>query len=342
MSRVCLVTCDTGLLGTSFRETVKKENVDFIENENEIIVNSNDSNVIKKYIFLSSKICDLRNFNDAEIFFKNNKITDIIHFTAYTDNLNTNINNNLEFVIKNLEINLNIIKLCHKYTIARGFFALPICVFPEKFNSPLAEDSIHEELCHLSNEGYSVSKRVLELMVRFYREKYNYEWVCIIPTNIYGKYDNFNLENSHIIPYIIHKMYLAKVHNINVKLMSDGTTANHFIYNSDVCKILYYILNTYYSEHLTIIKDDTFNIIFSTNIPSNELTIKELANKIKHYLGFNNEILFDTREESVIHKKTCNNKLMKILDMSFVFTNIDKGLKETIDWFLEEYRNIIE
>ncbi|SBS94262.1 GDP-L-fucose synthase, putative (FS) [Plasmodium malariae] len=142
---------------------------------------------------------------------------------------------------------------------------------------------MHEGRCHLSNEGYSVSKRVLEILVRFYREKYNYEWICIIPTNIYGKYDNFNLDNSHVIPSIIHKMYLAKENNTNVKLMGDGTAVRQFIYNRD----------------------------------------------------------FDKTKDNGIHKKTSSNgKLMKILDKSFSFTDINEGLKETIDWFIREYENI--
>ncbi|KAI4838834.1 GDP-L-fucose synthase [Plasmodium brasilianum] len=341
MKRICLVTGGSGLLGNSLREVIKSENVDFTENESEIIINSNDNKIIKKYIFLSSNVCDLTNFDDTENFLKKNEFTDIIHFAAHVGGLYANINNNLQFLVNNLEINLNVIKLCHKYSITRGIFTLSTCIFPEKCNLPLIEENMHEGRCHLSNEGYSVSKRVLEILVRFYREKYNYEWICIIPTNIYGKYDNFNLDNSHVIPSIIHKMYLAKENNTNVKLMGDGTAVRQFIYNRDVNNILYYILNTNYSKNLTIIKDNIFNIILSTNIPSNELTVKELADKIKCYLGFNNEILFDKTKDNGIHKKTSSNgKLMKILDKSFSFTDINEGLKETIDWFIREYENI--
>ncbi|GAW80563.1 GDP-L-fucose synthase [Plasmodium gonderi] len=341
MTRVCLVTGGTGLLGNSLREVIKNENSNFVEEENEIIVNSRDKNVIKKYIFLSSKICDLKNFDDTRKIFEKHEITDIVHFAAYVGGLYANKNNNLQFLVDNLEINLNIVKLCHMYSITRGIFTLSTCVFPEKCSLPLVEENIHEGRCHLSNEGYSVSKRVLEVLVRFYREKYNYEWICIIPTNVYGKYDNFNLSNAHVIPSIIHKMYLAKVNNINVKLMGDGTAVRQFIYNRDISNILYYILNTYYSKYLTIIKDEVFSIIFSTNLPSNELTIKGLAEKIKHYLEFNNEILFDKTKDNGIHRKTSSNdKLMKILDNSFTFTDINQGLKETIEWFITTYENI--
>ncbi|CRG99693.1 GDP-L-fucose synthase, putative [Plasmodium relictum] len=341
MSRICLVTGGTGLLGNSLREVIKSTNTDFNENENEIIINSNDKNIIKKYVFLSSKICDLRNYEDTQKIFEKYKFTDIIHFAAHVGGLYANKNNNLNFLTNNLEINSNVVKLCHKYSITRGIFTLSTCIFPEKCELPLIEEKIHDGRCHLSNEGYSVSKRVLEVLVRFYREKYNYEWICIIPTNIYGKYDNFNIRDGHVIPSIIHKMYLAKVNDTYVKLLGDGTAIRQFIYNRDISRILYYILNTYYSKNLTIIKDNIFNVILSTNIPSNELTIKEIANKIKYHLNFKNEILFDTKEDNGIHKKTsCNDKLMKIVEDSFEFTDLDKGLKETIDWFISEYENI--
>ncbi|GAB66077.1 GDP-L-fucose synthetase, partial [Plasmodium cynomolgi strain B] len=143
--------------------------------------------------------------------------------------------------------------------ITRGIFTLSTCVFPEKCTLPLTEEDIHEGRCHLSNEGYSVSKRVLEVLVRFYREKYNYQWICIIPTNVYGKYDNFNLASSHVVPSIIHKMYLAKA------------------------TILLYILNTYYCKHFTIVKDEIFNVIFSTNLPSNGTHIN-VCSKICMYI----------------------------------------------------------
>ncbi|SBS82836.1 GDP-L-fucose synthase, putative (FS) [Plasmodium ovale curtisi] len=293
MARICLVTGGTGMLGSSLREVIKMKNTHFIESENHIIVNSSEENVIKKYVFLSSKVCDLTNFDDAQKFFQKNAFTDIIHFAAHVGGLYANIKNNLLFLINNLEINLNVIKLCHKFAINRGIFTLSTCIFPENCALPLIEENMHNGRCHLSNEGYSMSKRFLEILVRFYREKYNYEWICIIPTNIYGKYDNFNL----------------RMNNTNVKLMGDGTAVRQFIYNRDVNTILYYMLNTYYQKNLTIIKDNIFNIIFSSNVPSNELTIKELADKIKYYLGFTDEIL-------------------------------TSSLKETIDWFTMEYENI--
>ncbi|VUZ95273.1 GDP-L-fucose synthase, putative [Plasmodium vivax] len=341
MVRVCLVTGGTGLLGNSLREVIKKETPHFVENENEIIVNSGDNNVIKKYIFLSSKMCDLKNFDEAQQFFEKNEITDIVHFAACVGGLYANKNNNLQFLVDNLEINLNVVKLCHRYSITRGIFTLSTCVFPEKCTLPLTEEDIHEGRCHLSNEGYSMSKRVLEVMVRFYREKYNYQWICIIPTNVYGKYDNFNLASSHVVPSIIHKIYLAKVNNTDVRLMGDGTAVRQFIYNRDVATILLYILNTYYCKHFTIVKDEICSFIFSTNLPSNELTIKELAEKIKRFLKFDKEVLFDETADNGIHRKTSSNdKLMRILDNSFAFTDMDKGLEETIDWFIGAYESV--
>ncbi|WBY59153.1 GDP-L-fucose synthase [Plasmodium yoelii yoelii] len=117
MSRVCIITGGTGLLGNSFREVVKNENPNFIESENEIIVNSNDKNVIKKYVFLSSKMCNLKNYDDTKNFFEKNKFTDIIHFAAHVGGLYANKNNNLQFLLNNLDINLNIVKICHKYSV---------------------------------------------------------------------------------------------------------------------------------------------------------------------------------------------------------------------------------
>lgn len=341
MSRICLVTGGGGLLGKGLKDVIKQNYPNCIEKENELITNSKNTNEIQKYLFLTSRMCDLKNYDQTEQYFEKFAFTDIIHFAAQVGGLYANQENNLHFLQNNLDINLNVVKLCHKYNIRRGIFTLSTCVFPEKCDLPLTEEKIHDGRCHLSNEGYSIAKRVLEVLIRFYREQYNYEWMCIIPTNIYGKHDNFHLQNAHVIPSIIHKMYLAKKQKTNVKLMGSGNAIRQFIYSEDVNRILFYILNTYYSKYQTIIKDNIFNIIFATNLLSNELSIKQLADKIKYYMNFEKEIIFDTTKDDGIFKKTASNaNLMKILEPSFSFTDLDTGLKETIKWFIHEYDHI--
>ncbi|KAF4752759.1 GDP-L-fucose synthase, partial [Perkinsus olseni] len=127
--------------------------------------------------------------------------------------------------------------------VKNAVFCLSTCVFPAAAKLPITESDLHQGPPHFSNEGYAYSKRMMECEVRYYRKAYNLpNWVCVVPTNIYGPYDNFHLVNSHVIPALIRKCYEAKERGEGFVVLGTGKPLRQFIYSMDMARIILRLL----------------------------------------------------------------------------------------------------
>ena len=171
----------------------------------------NNKNSSPIYHFITRKDCDLTNKEELRSIFKKLKINFVIHLAALVGGLYMNMKHNVEMFMENMKINMNVVELCHEFNVNRGVFCLSSCIFPPNPKSfPMIEKYICDSPPHPSNEGYAYSKRMLYIMCKHYNQQYGRDYICVSPVNLYGAFDNFNIENSHIIPCIIHKMYLTK------------------------------------------------------------------------------------------------------------------------------------
>jgi len=170
---------------------------------------------------------------------------------------------------------------------------------------------------------------MIEVLSKAYNEQYGRNFVCVIPTNIYGLYDNFNLQDSHVIPGLIHKCYLAKKNDEPFIVSGTGKPLRQFIHSEDLGKLILWSLFEYELKE---------TIILSPSEDS-EVSIKYIACKIAEIFNYNN-IIFDTTKADGQFKKTADNtKLMKLIK-DFDFISIDDGLLQTIQWFEENYSHI--
>ena len=167
----------------------------------------------------------------------------------------------------NVRMNENILEMANKYNVQKGIFCLSSCIFPYKPSKyPMDETMIHESEPHPSNEGYGYSKRMLEMQCRNYNEQYGREYICVIPVNLYGPYDNFNLDDSHVIPGLIHKFYNHKNNNIPFQMYGSGKALRQFMYSMIFVTILK-ILFDYEGHHKNIICcNDEISIIDLTEL----------------------------------------------------------------------------
>jgi len=169
---------------------------------------------------------------------------------------------------------------------------------------------------------------MLDVQTEVYRDQYGVNFVSVIPTNIYGINDNFNIENGHVIPSLIHKCYLAKENNTDFVVWGSGKALREFIYSKDIGRLTNWALENY---------DENKPIILTT---SDEISIKYLVNLIVEYVGFEGKVIFDKdKPEGQFRKPSDNSKLLSYIP-DFEFTSIKDGLKETIKWFVENYENI--
>jgi len=296
-----IVTGGTGLVGQALKKVV-----------------GNDS----RFFFLSSKDCNLLQYDKAYETIKSIQPDFVVHLAANVGGVFKNINKKVEMFEDNLLINFNILKICRELNVEKFLGCLSTCIFPDKTTYPISEEMLFNGPPHYSNYGYAYSKRMLEIHCRVCREQYGLNYNCIIPTNIYGPYDNFNFENAHVIPALIHKCYLANQTNEPFVVSGTGRPKRQFLYSIDLAKIILNLINFEFNE----------TIIIS---PSEEFSIKDVAEIIANKFNYIENIKFDTTKSDGQYKKTASNyRLMKIMP-DFKFTEISVGLNSTIDWFLD-------
>ena len=305
-----LVTGGSGLVGYSIKK----------------VCNQDDN----EFIFVSSKDYDLTDINQVDNMFKTILPDSVIHLGANVGGLYKNMTQNLEIFESNLIMNFNILKKSHQYNIQKVISCLSTCIFPDETTYPIDENMIHNGKPHNSNYGYSYAKRMLEIQSRLYRETYNRDYICIIPTNIYGENDNYNLENSHVIPALIHKCYLAKQNKEKFIIKGSGKPLRQFIFSDDLGKIILEILfsNKKFS-----------NIILSVD-EEDEISIEKVGRLIASKFNYSYNIEFDLNFSDGQFKKTANNNLFKLNFNHFKFLSINQGLDITINYFIKNFENI--
>ena len=288
-------------------------------------------------IQLTSKVCDLRKQNDVNKIFefytdsniqKDYSVDKVIHCAGKVGGVKNNMLHKGEFYYDNIMINTNVIEASRVYGIKKLVAFLSTCIFPDKIDYPLTEDKIHLGAPHSSNDGYAFAKRMGAVQIQAYREQYDLDYKSVIPTNIYGINDNFSVENGHVIPSLIHKCYIARENKTDLIVWGSGKPLREFIYSKDIAKLTEWVLNDY---------KDSSPIILGNSI---EISIMDVVDLIVKEMNFKGKVIFDTtKPEGQFRKPSDNSKLMSYLP-DFKFTPIEDGLKETIDWFQNNYKNI--
>ena len=171
-------------------------------------------------IHLAKEDCDLTNRERTEYTFKKLQPEGIIHCAGKVGGIGGNSNFKGEYFLKNLLINTNVIEAARLSGVKSLVAYLSTCVFPDNVTYPLTIDQIHTGEPHSSNYPYAYAKRMADVQIRAYREQYGLNYTSIIPSNIYGPNDNFNLDHGHVMPMLIHKLYLAKKNNTDFTVRS--------------------------------------------------------------------------------------------------------------------------
>jgi len=271
--------------------------------------------------------CDLTSYKDTYELFKQQQPTHVIHCAGRVGGLKANSEHLGEFFYENMMINLNVLEAARKCNVQKVVSFLSTCIFPDKVKYPLTEDKMHSGEPHPSNYGYAYAKRMLEVQSRAYADQYGMKCVCVIPTNIYGPHDNFNLESSHVVPALIHKCYLAKKYNTDLVIWGSGKPLREFIYSEDVGEITQLICDYYEGSEPLIISN------------SIEVSIKQLVETIVKAMDFRGKVIYDkTKPDGQYRKPTTNLRLQDFIpECVNKFTPLEEGIQKTVDWFVENY-----
>jgi GDP-L-fucose synthase len=280
--------------------------------------------------FPTRHILDLAEYAEVKDFIFSHGVDELIHLAAKVGGVGGNSDSMLDFFNENLTINANIIRACAEYPIKKATFMLSTCVFPHEVEYPVDETQLHMGEPHPTNYGYAYSKRMLEVGARALRQQKGIQVRCVIPCNIYGKRDNYNLETGHVIPSLIHKCYLAKKNNTEFSVWGSGKAEREFVYAKDIAKAISLI----HEDDRT----DTPNIMIVS--PSKSYTIKEIVEMIADAMKFKGQIVFDTsKPEGILRKPTKNDLFLKTYP-KFEFTQMQEGIIETCCHVEENYERI--
>lgn len=252
----------------------------------------------------------------------------IIHCAAKVGGIKGNMNNQAEYLYNNLLINTNIIERARLFSVKKLIFFSSTCVFPASCEYPLNSNMIELGPPHDSNYGYAYSKRIGGTMIKAYREQYGLNYFTVIPCNVYGPNDNYDLENGHVIPSLIHKFFIAKELGEDVTIWGSGNQLREFIFSKDVAKL---------TEMLYEDCDSSDPVILS---PGYEISIKDLVETIAKIFDFKGKIIYDTSKPEGQFRKPSDNSVIKSMYPDFKFTPIVEGLEESIEFFIKNYPNV--
>lgn len=285
------------------------------------------SGCMSDVIFLSSKDGNLGFYPAAEDIFHQYVPDIVIHLAANVGGLFKNMNHKVRMLEDNLLINYNVLHLAHQFEVQKVVSCLSTCIFPDKITYPIDETMLHLGPPHNSNDAYAYAKRMLEIHSRAYAEESGKDFVCVIPTNIYGKHDNFSLENGHVIPALIHKCYLAKKNGVDFVVSGTGKPLRQFIYADDLAELILMVLENYQEKEPIILSVD----------PEQEVSIAQVAQMIANCFDYQDRLVFDTNLPDGQYRKTASNKKLRSYVPDFQFTPLEKGISETVKWFQENY-----
>lgn len=256
----------------------------------------------------------------------------IIHLAAKVGGVKINTEEVADFYMINSVLNQTLLSVCARAKANKVISLLSTCVYPDApyVNYPLTEEQLHLGPPHKSNFGYAYSKRMVDVMSRAYRQQYNCNFITAIPNNLYGENDNFDLENSHVIPAIIRKVWEAKLNNKKfIECWGDGSPLREFTYSRDIARILLFLMDNYDEPEPVNIGN------------TKEYSIKEVAELICHIFEYTGEIIWNTKMPAGQYRKPSSNQ--KLLDLGWKknsYTPLEEGLKKTCEWFKINYPKV--
>jgi len=277
----------------------------------------------KSPVGISSKDVDLLDRDKVFAFIKSLKPTSIIDCAARVGGIGDNNSYPVEFLSHNLQIQSNLMDAAHAAMVPKFVFLGSSCIYPRDCAQPIKEEYLLTGELEQTNSAYAVAKIAGIELIKSYRKEYGYEWISVMPTNMYGPNDNFDLENGHVLPVLIRKFIEAKRSGSSrVTLWGSGAPLREFMHVDDFAKAVLVCMDKY---------DDSKQV----NVGSgHEISIKELAGKISKAVGFSGEIIWDSNKPDGTPRKVLDSSKITKLGWKPLIS-LDQGIASTVEWYLQ-------
>jgi GDP-L-fucose synthase len=293
---------------------LKKKSKIYIAGHNGL-VGSSVHNLLLRYgykniLYKRKKELDLTDEKKVDIFFKKNKPKYLIICAAKVGGILKNKNYPLEFLLENFLIEKNLLIAAKKYNIERTIFLGSSCIYPKKSKTPIKESYLMTGKLEKTNESYALSKIMGIKLSEILYEKYKKDIICLMPTNLYGKNDNFEIASSHVIPGLISKFLNAKKKKLDVEVWGSGRPIREFLHVDDLANAIFTVLKTDKKKINKIFKGKLPII----NIGSGEsITIKKLTLLIKKIINYKGKVFFNKDYPDGTMNKNLDSTIIKKL-----------------------------
>lgn len=281
------------------------------------------TNIVKR----THKELDLKNQAAVYKFFEEEKPDVVVLAAAKVGGINANNTTPAEFAYENMQIQCNVINAAHENHVKKLLFLGSTCIYPRMAPQPIPEDALLAGPLETTNEAYAIAKISGLEMCKFYKRQYGDDFISCMPTNLYGPYDNYDLQGSHVMPAMIRKFHDAKVNNApTVELWGTGSPLREFLYVDDMADACVFLLENYSGEQ-------------HVNIGTGkEVTIKELAETVKRTVGYEGEIVWNDKMPDGTPRKLCD--VTKLHNLGWTHkVELEEGVKLAYEWFVENVKD---
>jgi GDP-L-fucose synthase len=276
------------------------------------------------FVLKSKQELDLRDQQAVKNFFSTELPEYVFLCAAKVGGINWNWTNPGEFIYDNLQIQTNVIDAAYRSGAKKLLFLGSACIYPKVTPQPIKEEYLLTAPLEPTNEGYALAKITGLRMCEYYRRQYNFNAISCMPANLYGINDNFIPEHGHVIPGIITKMHNAiKNGEDSIECWGDGTPTREFLYVDDLADACYWLMQNYNEKEFVNVGSDE------------ELTIKDLVEKLTKEFGFTGKVNWNTDRPNGTPRRKMDNSKLKSLGWN-AKVNFDEGLKRTIAWYKKE------
>lgn len=268
----------------------------------------------------------------VESFLKQEQFDGVILCAAKVGGILANNDYKADFIYQNLQIAANIIHYAHETGVNKLINLGSSCIYPKEAELPIKEEYLLTGLLEKTNDAYAIAKIAALKMCESYYDQYGENYYSLMPCNLYGINDNFDLESSHVLPAFIRKVHEAKRQSASsVEVWGSGKPMREFLFTEDLAKAIVFCLENIQAE------DIYPKGISHLNCGSNdEVTILELMETIKKVIGYKGEIVFDSSKPDGTFRKKMDNSRLFNLGVNHAF-NLESGLKKTYDWFIKNH-----
>jgi len=291
------------------------------------IVRNLKSKGYKNIIIKTRKQLDLLDSKRVERFFIREKPEYVFLAAALVGGIWANKTQKADFIYDNLQIQNNVIYNAWKYKVKKLLFLGSSCIYPKHAKQPIKESAFMTGPLEETNDAYAVAKIAGIKMCQSFNEQYKTNFISVMPTNLYGPNDNFDLQTSHVIPALVRKLHEAKIGNKKVVVLwGSGKAYREFMFVGDAADALVFLMRKYNESE--IINVGT----------GNDLTISQLANMVKTAINFKGKIKWDTTKPDGIPKKLLD--VTKLHKLGWrPKTSLEQGIKNEYEWYLQNYDN---